>query len=153
MSSYGPNNQPITITLASLANNAARASSAIDNSVTVYSDILVQLTLKTGASGVSINGFAYVYASGSTDGGTTYGEGATGSDAGITLTVPTELRLIGTVNLVANATSYKSNPMSVASAFNGTLPAKFAIVVQNESGAALDATAGNFNATYQGVSY
>jgi hypothetical protein len=152
---YGTNGQVITCTLASLGNGSAQGSAAVNNSAAVggnggYEDALVQLTLKTGASGVTAVGLVNVYAVASTDGGTTYGENA-GSNASVTLTVPTNARLIGSINAVANATTYKSNPMSVAAAFGGTMPQYWALIVQNETGGALDSTAGSFVLQYQGV--
>lgn len=149
--SYGTNNQTITITLASLASTGQRQSTAIDNTSNKFRDTLVQLTLKTGASGVASTGIVNVYAYGTVDGGTTYGDGATGTDGAITLTSPPNLKLIGTINTVANATTYKSNPLSVSAAFNGRLPDHWGIVVENKSSAIFDATAGNFKAAYQGV--
>lgn len=149
--SYGAQAQAITITLASLANAAARASAAIDNSVNLFLDALVQLVLKSGAASVVATGFVNIYAVGTTDGGTTYGEGATGSDAAITLTVPPNARLIGVINMVAVATTYKSEPMSVAAAFGGVLPQKWAIIVENQSGGSFDAVEGSHAKQYQGV--
>lgn len=147
--SYGTSNQTITITLASLANAAQRQSTAITN--TTFTDALVQIKLETGAAGVSATGIVNIYAYASSDGGTTYGDTATGTNGAVTLTSPPNLKLIGTINTVANATSYDSNPMSVAAIFAGNLPQHWGIVVENKSGAAFNATAGNFAAFYQGI--
>jgi hypothetical protein len=147
---FGSNNQSITVTLASLANGSARASTAIDNSSNLYFDILVQLKVKSGASAVSSTGTVNVYAVGSADGGTTYAEAATGTDAGITLTSPPNARLIGVINVVANATTYIGPLMSVAEAFGGSIPDHVVIIVENKSGAALDSTEGNHAKFYQG---
>src|SRR6266446_1905019 len=147
---YGSNNQPITCTLASLANNAQQSAAAIDNTANVFIDALVQIQIKSGASGVSATGYVNVYAYGTVDGGTTYGEGA-GTDTGITLTAPPNVRLVGVLNVVANATTYKSNPMSVAAAFGGVLPDPWGIIVENKTGAALDGTEGNHLKLFQGV--
>lgn len=132
-----------TCTLASLANNAARASTAVDNSTNKYDDEFVQLQVKSGASGVSATGVVNVYVYGTADNGTTYGDGATGTDAGITLTSPPNATLLFSLNVVANATTYKSNPFSVAQAFGGVLPDHWGIIVENKSGAALDSTEAN----------
>lgn len=148
---YGSNGQAITCTLASLANAAARASTAVDNTGSLYLDALVQITVKSGASSVSSTGVVNIYAYGTADGGTTYAEGITGTDAGITLTSPPNLLLIGSINVVANATTYKSEPFSVAAAFGGVLPDHWGIVIENQSGAALDATEGNHKKVYQGL--
>lgn len=155
LAKYGSNNQPITCSLApggtGLANNGARASAAIDNTSNLFLDALVQVQIKSGASGVSATGYVNVYAFATVDGGTTYSDGATGSDASITLTAPPNARLIGTVNVVANATTYKSSPMSVAQAFGGMLPDHWGIIIENKSGGALDTTEGNHLKLYQGM--
>lgn len=152
---YDTSGQLITISLApggvGLANTGARASTAVDNSSSLYLDVLVQVVIKSAASAVSATGYVNIYAYGTTDGGTDYAEGATGTDAAITLTSPTNLRLIGTLNVVANAVSYTSEPMSVAAAFGGVLPQKWGIVIENQSGAALDTTEANHKKLYQGL--
>ena len=148
---YGANGQLITVTLASLVNAGARASTVVDNSSNLFLDALVQLKIKSGASGVLTTGFVNVYAYGTTDGGTSYPEGATGTDVGVTLTIPPNVRLIGSLNVVANATSYISEPMSVAAAFGGILPQKWGIIIENQTGASLDGTEGNHLKEYQGV--
>lgn len=150
---YGSNGQGITVTLASLSSASARASATIDNTTNLFDDVLVQLIIKSGASGVTSTGVVNVYAAGSVDGGTTFAENATGSDAGITLTVPPNAKLIGQINMVATAHTYYSEPFSVASAFNGVLPQKFVIIVENQSGGAFDATEANHTKQYQGVQY
>jgi hypothetical protein len=148
---YGSNNQAITCTLASLTTSSARASTAVDNTSNLFLDALVQLAIKSGASGVVAAGYVNIYAYATADGGTTYAEGATGTDAGITLTVPPNARLIGTLNVVANATTYKSEPMSVAAAFGGILPDHWGIIVENKTGGTLDSTEGNHLKIYQGL--
>jgi hypothetical protein len=148
---YGVSNQTITITLNSLTNTSARQSTAVNNSATVFRDVLVQIVVTTAAAAVSATGITNVYAYASSDGGTTYGDTATGINAAVTLTSPPNLKLIGTINTVANATTYDSNPMSVAAVFGGKLPQFWGIVVENKSGATFNATAGNFKAFFQGV--
>lgn len=148
---FGTSNQTITITVASLANNAARESTAIDNSTNLFIDAEVFVKVKSAAASTSSTGSVAVYAYGTVDGGTTYTEGATGTDAAITLTSPPNAPLIGVVNVVANATTYRRGPFSVAAAFGGTLPEKWGIILVNLSGATLDSTAGNHSVVYQGV--
>lgn len=148
---YGTSNQAITCTLASLANNAARASTYVDNATNLFMDALVSINIKTGASGTVSTGYVNVYAYGTSDGGTNYTENATGSDAAITLVSPTNLKLIGIINCVANATTYKSGPFSVAQAFGGQLPERWGIVIENKTGGAFDSTEGNHIKVYQGV--
>ena len=148
---YGTNGQTITITVSSLTNNSARESTAIDNSSNLYADALVFLKLKTGASGTAATGYCNVYAYGTANGGTNYTDNATGTDAGITLPSPPNARIIGIVNMVANSTTYYGGPYSIAAAFNGVLPEKWGIIVENKTGGTLDTTAGNFTVVYQGV--
>lgn len=137
--------------MTSLANDAARASTVVDNSSNLFLDALVSGKTKSGSSGVSSAGTLNIYAYATVDGGSNYTEGATGTDAAITLTNPPNLKLVGIVNVVANSTAYKFGPFSVAAAFGGTLPEKWGLVVENKTGAALTATAGDHAAVYQGV--
>jgi len=141
----------ITCTLASLASNGARESTVVSNTTDLFLDALVMVKVKSNATGTSATGYVNVYAYGSADAGTTYSDTATGTDAAITLTAPPNVRLIGVINVVANATTYKSGPFSVAAAFGGVLPEKWGIIIENKSGAALDATEGSHAKFYQGV--
>lgn len=154
-SKYGTSNQAIVCSLApagvGLANNGARASTAVDNTTNLFLDALVFLNIKSGAAGTLATGTVNVYAYGTSDGGTNYTEGATGTDAAITLVSPTNLKLIGIINVVAVATTYKSGPFSVAAAFGGVLPDHWGIVIENKSGGAFDTTEGNHLKVYQGV--
>lgn len=148
---YGTNGQTFTCTMASLANNGARQSTSVSNTTDLFVDVLVMLKVKTGASGTTSTGVVNVYVFGSVDAGTTHTEGAGTTDAAITLTAPTNARFIGLVNAVANATTYVGGPFSVAAAFNGALPEKWGIIVENKTGGALDATEGNHAKLWQGV--
>lgn len=149
-SSYGSNNQAITLTIDGLANNGARESTAVDNTTNLFLDALVQLVVDSPDSGCAATGVVNVYAYGTVDGGTTYTDGATGSDAGITLTSPPNARLIGVLNVVANTVLYKGGPWSVAAAFGGVLPAKWGVIIENKTGASLGTTDGAI-AIYQGI--
>lgn len=140
----------VTITLASLANAAARESTAFDWST--CDDLLLEVTVMGGASGVSASGVVTVYAYATVDNGTTYTEGATGTDAAFTVPTVTQLFVVGVLFVNANGQVRKGGPWSIGSVFGGTLPAKGGIIVLNESGAALDSTAGNHHAQYQCVS-
>jgi hypothetical protein len=146
---YSSSNQAITSTFTSLANNGQRGAAAIDNSSNLFLDALVFVKAKTNAAGTLATGTINVYAYGTSDGGTTYSDGVTGTDAGQTLTSPPNLRLIGVINCVANSTTYEGGPFSVAAAFGGVLPEHWGIVIENKTGAALDGAVGS--AWYQGV--
>jgi len=145
---YGTSNQAITCTITSLTNTSLRGSTAVDNSSNVFIDILVFVKIKTNAAGTSSTGYVDVYAFGTADGGTTYSAGFAGTDGAFSGKTSALVRL-GRIEAVANATTYYGGPWSVAAAFGGSLPEKAGIVVDNESGATLDASVGS--SWYQGV--
>lgn len=150
---YGTSNQTITITLASLANSTVgvgRASTVIDNTSTLAEDALLSLTLVSASSGVSATGYVGIYLYGTADGGSNYTESATGSDAGITLTQPSNALLIATVNVVAVSKTYKVGPFAICKSTGlYMLPQKWGIILVNSSGAALAAS--GHSAYYQTV--
>ncbi len=150
LNKYGSSGQTITCGIDSLANNALRESTVIDNTTNVFIDVLVAGKAKSGASGVSATGYVNVYAYGTVDGGTLYSGEATGSDAAYSGTTA-NLRWLGRFAMVANATTYNFGPFSVAAAFGGTLPQKWGVVFENKSAATLDTTAANHAVKYQGV--
>jgi hypothetical protein len=150
---YGTNNQAITITLASLASSTVfvgRASTAIDNTTNVFQDALLLIKITTAGTLVA-PAYVTVYGYGTVDGGTTYTEAATGTDAGITLANPPNARVIGVLSTPVTATAYIGGPWSVAAAFGGVLPDHWGIIVVNTSGAALNSTEGNHLKLFQGV--
>lgn len=149
---YGASGQTITVTLASLANAAARQSAVISNTTNLYEDVMLYIKITPAAAGVSTTGFVNVYAYGSVDGGTNYPEGITGSDAAYTVLGSTNLVLLAQINVVAVSTARSIGPISFCRTYGlDRLPASWGIVIQNETGAAFNATAGNFTVEYQGV--
>ena len=149
--SYGASGQTLTITLTSLADGNSRESTVVDNtSVRAIDALLLVKTKTTGAAGT--NSAIEVYAYGTVDGGTTYPDRVTGTDAAITLDAPTQLIRVGTISTPGTAVAYFSRPMSIASAFGGILPAKWGVVIKNVSGSTLSATAGDHSVMYQTVS-
>lgn len=143
----------ITCSLASKATGTSRESTAVDNSSNLFLDVIVNVTVKLQTGTPSGDKAVYVYVYGSED-GTNYTDNATGSDANITLRLPTNLRPLGVITTPdAGGLTYKSGPMSVAAAFGGAIPRKWGIVVRNESGVTLSATEGDHAKTYTGVYY
>lgn len=145
----------LTITLASLASSATvgRESTAVDNTSNLWVDAIVQVKVALQSGSAANDKAVYVYAYGSED-GATYTDNATGSDAGITLRSPTNMRLIGVIPVPdGGVATYESQPMSVATAFGGHMPRKWGIVVRNYSGLALSATEGDHSYKYTGVYY
>lgn len=129
--SYRANNQTITITLASLANGSVATSTALDNTSNFDSTIGIAGKFKTNASGTSATGTISIAVAASADGGTTYPA------------VFANCKLVDVIQANANATTYHLNWANIAALFGGVLPSKFEILVQNNTGAALDSTAGN----------
>lgn len=143
----------ITITLNSLADGGIRASTSIDNTTSKYIDALVMGVIR-GAT--SADGYAYVYAYGSTDGGTKFSGSVTGTDAaygGSAGQVKENLKFLGAVKVDAGAEDFECGPWSVAQAFGGILPEDWGIVVEwiDSGTVALDSS--NNVMRYQGVKY
>ncbi len=151
LENLGTNGQTFTCTLASLTNTSLRQSTAIDNTSNLFQDVLVMLKIKSPGSGTSASGQVVVWVYATVDNGTTYTDGATGSDGSFTPTSPSNLRFLGALNVVANTTTYVGGPWSVAACFGGVMPAKWGIVVQNLTGGTLDSTEGNHAKLYQGI--
>lgn len=147
---FGTSNQALTLTIASLGNTSARESTAVDNTSNLFMDVKLAVKVKTNAAGTSATGVVNVFAYATADGGTTYSGGATGTDAAYTNNKDA-LIYLGSLPTIANATTYVSM-FSLSRAFGyGGIPAKWGIVIDNQSGAALDSTAGNHSAVYQGI--
>jgi hypothetical protein len=148
LNKYGTNGQAITCTITSLSNAAQRQSTAIDNTSNTFVDALVQVKVKTAGSSTSSTGYVDVYAYGTSNGGTDYSAGASGSDASFSGALASCFKL-GRLPTITNSTTYVGGPWSVAAAFGGSLPDHWGIIVDNESGAALDGSVGSV--WYQGV--
>jgi hypothetical protein len=139
-----------TITMASLANAAVRQSTSLDLTNTgTFPNILdleIQVLAEVGSSpGGSLALYIWVY--GSSD-GSTYPDTITGIDGAYTgnLTNLTSLRQL---NISSSGVQFGSNPISLAAAFGGTLPAKVGMVVQNNTGVALDSNSAHNQIIYR----
>jgi hypothetical protein len=137
--------QTIACTFAGLTNNSQRQSQAVYTGALGFRDILIWISFKTAASATSATGIVNVYGAGSYD-GQHFGDTVTGTNAAVTLTAPPNIGVLGngTINAVANSTVYNSNAMSLAAAFNGTLPPYWSIVIENKTGATLLAAGPTF---------
>jgi hypothetical protein len=149
---YGTGNQPITITINGLANDAKRESTAVDNSANCLLDALVQVKIATNTAADSTGDKSvYIYVYGTADGGATCSGNASGSDAAFGAD-PQQLsncRLIGAVYAPTQNKVYESDLMSVASAFGGFLPQQWGIIVHNRTGQTLKTS--DCSAVYQGL--
>lgn len=149
---YGTSNQSITITLNSLADDALRASTAVDNTSNLFLDALVQLKVNVTVGAPAGDKNVLVYAYGTSDGGTSYSGAATGTDAaygGVAGQVIDNCKLIGIVSLDAVNETFESDVFSVAAGFGGVLPDHWGIIVKNQTGQVLASSANS--AFYQGV--
>ena len=119
-----------------------RASTVVDNSTNLYQDALLGGFVQTAAGSIGTAPTVYIYAYSDVDATPHYTENITGTDASFTRTDPSNLKLIGLVNVNASATGYYFGSFSVAAAFGGLLPKKWGIYVNNVTGLALTGTAG-----------
>jgi hypothetical protein len=141
----------ITISLASLANNAARESTFIDNSSTLFLDAMVYLAIQLQTGTPSNDQAIQIWFYGSSD-ATNYTDNATGTNAPLTMRTPTNLRGPWTiVTPTSGGLLYKTVIPSVATIFGGIMPIRWGIVVENRTGIAFNATEGNHIKTFRGV--
>lgn len=139
----------LTITLASLADGSARESTAVDNGTNLYVDVLVGGKMRANSTGVDSAGYVNVWAYGSADDGTTYDDGATGTDSAHTIN--NNAKLLAVLEMNANSEDVEfSVPLSRV--FNH-VPEDWGVIIENQSGAAFDSTAGNFEIHYKGIHY
>lgn len=125
----------ISITLASLANNAGRCSASISNS-TDQPAAIVSLKITSGSSAPNAGAVYRVYLL--RDTGTLADDGWAGSDAAFT---PLNAPLLGTIEVTASASTafygiFDTSPL-------GPLGPTWGIAIYNASGQALDSTEGN----------
>lgn len=132
------NDNPITITLASLADGSTATSNSINNSANEFISADIQITLKTGGSVDTANGSVTVSLIRSADGGATFDDSNTNAD------------VLGVFD--ANVAS-QTYVFSIDSSRLGTLPNYWKIAITNNSGGVFDSTAGNFTVVYSGKNF
>ena len=148
----------LTITLASLASDTnlltGRESATIDNSTNLYLDILISGKITAGTSPTASRSIE-VWAVGSWDGtnwpdvfdGTESAETITSAD--IKASVCRFVAAMATAN--TSDRTYHFGPVSLASAFGGTLPPKVVLFVTHSTGQNLNSTAANHQIRLQPV--
>jgi hypothetical protein len=146
LAKYGVAESSLTITLNSLANGAARESTAVSNTTTLFFTAKIRVKVVTNASNPTGDKKVDVYAYGSA--GTNYPDNVTGSDAAITLVNPTNLVFLGSVNCPLASTEY-AKIFDLSTVWPGGLPAGWGIVVYNDTGNALGSA--NSVAKFQGL--
>jgi hypothetical protein len=151
----------LTLGVASLASDtnllAGRASTAVDNTSNLDLDHLVSGVVMTGTTPtVNTTIEVWAYASYKTASGTpTYPDTITGTDANKTLTnsgtKASALRLVASIVVTATSNvAYPFAPVSIASLF-GAMPKFWGLFVVHNTGAALNATAGNHDFQYERI--
>jgi hypothetical protein len=141
----------LTITNANLVSSATAGwqSAGQDNTANLYLDALVQVKLAAVNTAPASNQAIYLYAFGVADGSTTDYTGtgaATPTGAEGTLTFPNittfalPCPLIGTIPYPVQNVAINSSVFSIARAFGGVLPSKYAIGMVNFSGMTLNVT-------------
>lgn len=139
----------LTITVASLANAAARESTIVDNSSNLFLDAMITFKLKVAAS-LASDKTIYVWLFASED-GTIIDDNATGVDAAITLRSPHNFKGPFIINTPTDSLTYNAILTSVASFFGGVMPKKWGVIVENKTGQALSATPGDHSVKYSGI--
>lgn len=141
-----------TDNLTGLANGNARGLGAVNSVPSNAPDadvVIAPIQIETGASGVSPTGTCSLYLICSED-NTIYdgliSPSSTSDQSALLANLPPE-RLIETINTTAAATKYVFKWFSLFGVL-GNVPTWFAVVVLNQSGATLNATASNFSAKY-----
>jgi len=130
----------ITCTLTSLADGASRQSTVWDMGAGNQIDEFVMMRTLGLAGSID---YVFVYVFGALDTTSDHFTDAAGaSDAAFTTANIKNSPLLGSVAM-NGVTGVKAGPFSVASAFGGFLPAEGGLIVNNESAAALSATAGD----------
>lgn len=137
----------LTITLANLAHDAARESTAVDNTSNLYEGGKLLVQVETGATTPGSDRAVYVYVYGN-DGGSTYPDRCSGSDASVALDNPTNLDLIGVISCLASGTQYRKL-FDLSEIWPSGLPSKWGVVLKNRTGYALSGTAGNNFVSFQ----
>lgn len=150
-----------TFDVSSLASStvyAGRASTAVDNTTNLDLDHLLSGVVKLGTSPTvskTVNLFAYSSLKMVT-GTPTYPDSITGTDAAKTMTSANVAQacLVWLWTGSTDATTGLVLPikkLSIAQAFGGSLPAFYGLFLYQDSGAALDATAGNHYFHYERI--
>lgn len=135
---YG-SNTPLTVTnLHSLGSNSWWQSAAIDNGTVKGFWVELFITILTTTT-AGTDGYVHVYYAGSTDGGTDFAGGASGTEGSYTITGNSneQLTLIESIPIDASETTARTYKARLE--FHN-IGEDFAILIHNESGTALGAS-------------
>ncbi|MBV6417374.1 MAG: hypothetical protein CMLOHMNK_02036 [Steroidobacteraceae bacterium] len=136
----------LALTLEDLANAAARECTVVDNSSNLYTDALIQGFFKTVAGSLGTNPCIEIWTYGLSQGGSSYPDAVTGSNAGITMKTSPAIKLFDIVPIhTANVACYM-NPKWLSIVYGSDVPKKWGIVIVNKTGLAGAASgAGTFS--------
>ena len=141
----------ITITLNSLANAGVRECNAVDNGTDLFIDAMVTIMCKLAAGSPAGNKLINIYGYNCED-GTNFQDNVTGSDAAVTLRVPTALTKIRAAACPdSGGLTYKIVIPSFAAVYCGFLARKWGIVIHNDTGLAFDSS--GCSASYSGIKF
>jgi hypothetical protein len=152
--SYGTETPIVVTGVASLANLAVWQLAVIDNSVNLFLDVMLEFAFKlqAGAPSGPINLYGYAGIGGAA---ARYSSNIDGTNKLGALGVPNDLALLATRDcndgIVGSGGTAILVVPSLAAYFNGILPAKWGILVENQSGFAFSATAGDHAGNYRGL--
>ena len=136
------------ITLASLGVDAAREGLLYNNTTAKYDDYQVEIGLAVATPTTADQQGVYIYFSGDVN-GTNFQSPCTGTDAAVTL--GTHALPMVFMPVPVGTQVYYHVIGSVAMMFGGVLPARCAIVIDNQTNGALSATTTNFITNLRGV--
>ncbi len=138
--------------LTSLASATALGLGAVDqHSSYQYDNNIAPIRIKTGSTGTSASGYCRLWLVVSED-GTVYTDGVDPDSASNQASLLVTSTLVAAIATTANATTYYFPEFSVMSVL-GFQPMYWAVVVENQSGHALDTTAASFYSKYLPVGY
>jgi hypothetical protein len=148
----------LTITLASLASSATvgQISTAVDNSTTLYDDVIIGGKITAGTT-PTVNTQIEIWVYASYDGTTYTALGTTAATNGsftIAQQNKTYMRIGAVLPTTVATTGFLHTYVcpSLVSLF-GVMPQKWGVFVIHNSVAALNATAGNHEVKYTGITY
>lgn len=159
------NSGPTTITIAPASTATSSTllagveSDQIDNTANLFDEALLQGFVTVGTT-PTINTFIYVYVWGShTSLGTTARDVLDGTSSAETITSAgirdsfLKLAAVLIVDATTSDRTYEFGPISVRSLFGGAMPQYWGVFLTHNTGVNLNATAGNHQMKYTGVTY
>ena len=141
-------NTTFTMTLVSLAADAAREGLLYDNTTNKYDDYQLEIGIAVNTPTTADQQGVYLYFAGDVD-GTNFMSPCTGTDAAVTLGTHA---LPGIFMPIPVGTVFRYHVIpSIAQMFGGNLPIRCAIAIDNQTNGALWSTEANFKKNLRGI--